>query len=369
MKKNVILGMIVLFALFLPACSMSKVVWENMSQFTVAGNKAQIQYRPWNQPNYQNLASDYQKVDSYSWIKTLDSEAVLDFKEKGQLLMDKNSIVQVRLTTKGVYVVQIKGNTFHHVAKLAADQYYNVETSRNKAAVLGTEFGVDGAAGYWVEGGGQVVISDEITERHEDMSEEDVPDGPLWVYGGQRTVIIIPGQRGGQTPGDLSGNNGGTDDVRVSPGEESNVDSDAGRSRVTTSDPNTFTGTTWRARARELNRRLRELDNRRSELGEDEYWRQVLGLINAYAATLPDNINTADELDCNGIRNFTIPHAMPAIEELKSNPDSLAAGDMAFADFGGVNGVENFLNHVCDDEVIDAEERDFINRMGQLIGY
>lgn len=348
----------ILFVVFLvlmlnlPACSFQGIALENGLSFTVIGKKDQIEYRPYKDKNYKYLSNDIQILDSYTWVKTHDSEAALDFGQFGAMFLDKNSIAQVRISDKGLYIVQIKGNGYHAVKPVLAGNYYNVLTGQGLHVVKGTGFGTEGSDSDWTDEG-DVIVVDEVTERHEFMDEEDVPDGPLWVYGG-RTIIVIRRQ----TPPREAGNAAGTN---VGAGQESR-----GNSASQFFDPN-LEGSTWRQRARDLYRRWRELEGQRNQLGDLEFQNRLLGLMNAYLTPLTDAELNSQVMNCASLREH-MPSALFAIGQLNANDDMKAAADIVFEDFGGLDGVENFLNHVCDDNVIDTRERQFIDLMNQYFG-
>ncbi|MFZ5392422.1 MAG: hypothetical protein ACOZAR_04515 [Patescibacteria group bacterium] len=352
MKKILFSLVFLVVALLLPACSLGGVAIENTRDFTVIGKKDQIEYRPFNQSNYQYLSEDIQALKSYTWVKTHDSEAALDFGDFGMMFLDKNSIAQIRISDQGVYIVQLKGNGYHAVKPVGAGNYYNVLTNHGLHVVKGTGFGTEGGDSSWTDEG-DVIIVDEVTERHELLDEEDVPDGPLWVYGG-RTVIVIRRQTPPREANGASGNN-------VGAGQESR-----GNSAGQNFDPN-LEGSTWRQRARELYRRWRELEAQRHELGDAEFQRRLLGLMNAYLTPMTDEELNSQAMNCDQLRQY-LPSALFAIGQLNSTDDQRAAADEVFKDFGGLDGMDEFANHVCDDNVIDSRERQFINALNQSFG-
>ena len=203
-----------------------------------------------------------------------------------------------------------------------------------------------------------MVIVDEVTERHELLDEEDVPDGALWVYGG-RTVIVVRRQT---PPREASGATG----TNVGAGQESNANSSSGSLNSQYFDPN-LEGSTWRQRARELYRRWRELEGQRRELGDAEFQRRLLGLMNAYLTPMTEGEINTQVTDCANLREY-LPSALFAIDQLNASDDSRAAADLVFEDFGGLDGMEQFANHVCDDNVIDSREREFIDILNQYFG-
>lgn len=353
MKKIILSVFMFVVMILLPACSMPMVVVENMGNFTVIGDKSQIEFRPFKQASYQYLSDDIQKLGSYSWVKTHDSEAALDFGNFGVMFMDKESIAQVRISDQGVYVVQIKGNGYHAVNPVMKGNYYNVLTNQGLQVVKGTGFGTEGGDSNWVDEG-EVIIVDEVTERHELLDEEDVPDGPLWVYGG-RTVIVIRRQAPPRGAGEADG-------TSVGAGQESS----SGSSDSHNFDPN-LEGSSWRQRARELYRRWRELEGQRRELGDAEFQRRLLGLLNSYLTPLTDAELNTQVTNCANLREY-LPSALFAIDQLNASDDSRAAADLVFEDFGGLDGMEHFVNHVCDDNVIDSNEREVINLLNQSFG-
>ena len=349
MKRVFFLIFMFFTLLILPACSMP-IVLENISTFTVIGDKNQIEYRPFKQASYQYLSDDSQTFESYTWIKTHESEAILDFGDFGVMFMDKNSVAQARICDQGVYVVQIEGNGYHAVNPVAEGKYYNVLTGNGLHVVKGTGFGTEGTDSSWTDEG-EVIIVDEITERHEEMSEEDVPDGPLWVYGGRTSIVIRR-----QIPREASGATG------------TNVGAGQSRTNGTSEyfDPN-LEGSTWHQRARELYRRWRELEAQRYQLGDEEFRRRLMGLLNSYLTTISDEELYADVTNCDELRR-NLPSALFAIGQLNASDDMRAAADKVFEEFGGLDGMENFLNHVCDDDVIDSREREFINQLDEFYG-
>ncbi len=348
-----ILGLLVLFFLLLslPACTVFGLGVENALFFTVIGRRDQIEFRQYGEVDYRFLTSDIQKMPSYTWIKTLDSEAALDLGKFGTMFIDKNSLVQVRICDKGVYIIQAKGNGYHAVNTVLTGNYYNVLTSQGLNVVKGTGFGTENNSNSnWVDVG-EVVVIEDIIERHEDMSEEDVPEGPLWVYGNQ-TYIVIRGNRAPRLPQDAFGTN-------VEEGQESIYDPNTGRSNTRIFDPN-LQGDNWRQRARDLYRQWRDLEAQHSQLGDQEFQNRLLGLMNAYLVPLTDEQANTTVTDCASFRVF-LPSALFAVGQLRGSEEMIAAADEEFKDFGGLAGMDAFLNSVCADNTIDSRERQFID--------
>lgn len=357
MKKILTICLCLIILLALPACSLPSVALEDLSNFTITGQKNQVQYRTYDQKNYQNLSSDTQTLQSYSWVKTLNSEAILDFGNFGAMFMDKNSIAQIRVSNQGVYIVQIKGNGYHAVKPVSIGNHYNVLTGSRLHVVKGTGFGTEGNDSDWTDEG-QVIVVDEVTERHEDMSEEDVPDGPLWVYGG-RTLIVIRGQRNPRQADNTSGTN-------VGAGQDSNYNSGTGQSQTGSFDPN-LNGSNWRARARDLYRRWRELEGQRLQLGDAEFQRRLLALLNSYTTGLTESDLANSNYDCDYMKTNSIPSGLYAISKLRTSDDMLNLAEETFSNVGGLDRIENFLIHVCDDNVVDSQERTYMQSFNQFL--
>jgi len=361
MKKFLVIAMIVIIAVAAGVFVYMKInnieIAGELKTFTVTGEKDQVSYRNYTtNKNYTAFTEEEMDFPSYTWVKTADSEAILDFNDFGKALLDKNSLVQVQIDERGVYIIHLKGNCFHAVNDLTDSQVYNVETLKGVVAVSGTGFGTEGQGGTWTEDGETIVI-DYVDEDHSNMDEEDVPDGPLIVLGGRTVIVRNPGRRW------IPSNDPGDGGNRVGPGEEANYGNNGRAAEV-----RPITGSNWRERARDFYNRLRDLERQRRTIGDAAYRDGLRALLNAYNATLPADIQISDgqNLDCDNIRNFVIPHAMPAIEKLKSSEDMESTASLIFLDLGGLTGVEDFLNTVCDDNTVDAGEKAYLEKFNEV---
>ncbi len=363
-KVLLVLGVFVVSVLLV-----GSIVWKQfgvrftgaLPMMTIIGIPSEITFRLSEAKLYQATIDTRTVIPSYSWIKTRNSEAVILIDGFGTIFLDKNTTIQLQVEPEGVYGIQLAGNSFHAVEKLAPEKHYNILADKRVFAVKGTGFGIEGDGSGWVNEG-DVVVIDEVVQDNSTLSEEDVPDGPL-IRTGDRTVIVgNPARRWMtiqemlNTPGSGNGNNYG-------PG--SDIPAVGGGQRPPTQP---ITGSSWRERARELYRRWRELEARRRGLSDREYADELLRLLNAYAGTVPTNpVNTTDMPDCGAIR-ASLDSALFAIDQLRLDTQKEEVANEIFAEQGGLDGMEYFITHVCEDNRIDEQEKRVVESLQSMFG-
>ena len=75
-----------------------------------------------------------------------------------------------------------------------------------------------------------------------------------------------------------------------------------------------------------------------------------------------------DQMNCDFFRRYTLPHSKQAIAKLRSTPEQKQVADLAFSSLGGLDSFENWLDHVCDDDVIDEAEKKQIKILTEEFG-
>lgn len=284
------------------------------------------------------------RLPSRTLIYTGDAEVHLLLPDRSLVSLSQEAVVGVVLSNGGIAIWQQAGSSWHRVTGEAASDraFYYVQTPTGLIAARGTDFGV-----ALDEGGGTIGITvDGETEHYllyTDITDMPQPGIPL-------TTIIGPDAI---WPVD-SGPSAGAPSARVGAGQESRGDRS---SMEVITGPPSERGEEMARRNNDqyLRDRLRRLEELRNTMTEAEYNEQLMNILMSSPEDPPAMDASSIDWRCSSIRTRTIPSTEYVVQRARSDPQLMAALDGVIR--GGLESYWDFLQHVCDDDVVDEWEK------------
>lgn len=360
--------------------------WQRSNEkFTLSSEVGKVSFKTTG-GEYQVNNNSFTELANHSLVKTTETTAVVAISNFATVMVDKNTEIQVNIYKKGVTIRQVSGKVSYRIDESKKDgRYFYVRTPQSIVKEQGTWFTIN-IFGNTItcdveEGSVYSTVIDRVYLDYDPNGSEVQPVS--WVSIPPVRINVYPDGSWGfgtldydPTPG--AENRYNYDGTPINAGDSGVVQPalDGGRGTTTTTP-----GAGRTSAAREIRERAgRAMDEaermeNNGEISHEEANRRIRDAYNRMVQELATiaGVNVTDQPiltsvnSCDQLRAHTIPSGLAAAARYRNAAMTVPhAADLVPR---GIDYYENFLNHVCDDNMVSGEEQAYINEITAWAGY